>query len=95
MLDDLAGLLAAISGGSSREESYAYRFLGCLFLTVCAGVGCLLFLIFAGHGFYSGDAIPTVTSDLKIAALLALVTTVFGYLTRRWLREDTSKKVSE
>ncbi len=95
MLNELVEFLGQIGGSSSREGSDGMRFLGCLFVTVCSGIGCLLYLIFAGHGAYSGDATSLVTNDLKIAATLALVTMAFGYLTARWFREGSRKEGNE
>lgn len=95
MLDDLVGLIAAITGGASREESFAMRFIFSLIVTVCAGFSCLLFSIFAIHGFYTGDDMSSVIGDFKVAGILALVATASGYIASRWFREDTNLEKSD
>lgn len=89
MLDELLRLLGGVAGavGSSREEKFAMSFFLSLMCAVLSGLACLLFLVFAGHGFYTGEY-SSAMDNLNVAGKLALVTMVSGYVASRWLRED-------
>ena len=88
VVSDLADLLAALGGSSSREESFAMGFFFFLMVTVCAGGSFLLFSIFAIHGFFTNEEMSSVVGDIKIASILALVAAISGYIAGRWFRDD-------
>lgn len=91
MLNSFLDFLASVSSGFGRsnEEKFAMTFFFVLMCATLCGLACILFLIFAAHGFYSGDELSAVTKDFKTSGTLGIVAMVSGYFASRWFREDT------